>query len=174
MLWGGRTRAGCVAFHLSSSVLSVTCSKKLDRTKVYGVTRCFDQYKLKTAGGNRETSRQAGIHPERLVTTRNPDQFQTDHRLGPKHSGLASEIADQVFHGYRFDKSSCVSAGYERFEMCGATFDLGAFLVTQIVQEQAALGFDDEIQLLSAALIDQNRPVWTVGTERRADLKPGW
>ena len=58
--------------------------------------------------------------------------------------------------------------------MCGATFDLGAFLVTQIVQEQAALGFDDEIQLLSAALIDQNRPVWTVGTERRADLKPGW
>ena len=55
-----------------------------------------------------------------------------------------------------------------------AAFDLGAFLVAQIVGEQAAFGFHHKVQVLGAVFFHQHGPVGVVGTQRRGHFEPAW
>ena len=50
--------------------------------------------------------------------------------------------------------------------------DLRAFLVAQIIGEQAALGFHHKVKLLRSVLFNQHGPVRMVAAERSRDFEP--
>ena len=94
-------------------------------------------------------------------------------RTGPKlFSDWVSTARHQVVDVPGLDELCGVFADGQRLEVSLAALDLGAFLVAQVVGEEAALGLDHEVEPLRAVLLDQHGPVRVVGAERRRDLEP--
>src|SRR3546814_2213236 len=58
----------------------------------------------------------------------------------------------------------------QSFEMCLSASDLCRFVVPQIIREQAALSFDDEIKAFLAIHLHENRPIGIVGDRKSTRL----
>ena len=72
-----------------------------------------------------------------------------------------------------FNETRRVLADGQGVEMRLAAFDFSALAVAEIVGEQAALGFDDEVEALRAVFFHEHGPVWIVGAQGRRDFEPG-
>ncbi len=81
-----------------------------------------------------------------------------------RYFGNRSRLRHEVIDVSGLDELCRVFAYGECLEVSFAAFNLGAFLVAKVLGEQAALGFDDEVEALRTILLNQRGPVWVVGS----------
>src|SRR3546814_12245569 len=75
----------------------------------------------------------------------------------------------EVIYPGGLDVTGRILVDRQSFEMCLSASDLCRFVVPQIIREQAALSFDDEIKAFIAIHLHENRPIGIVGrTEERS------
>src|SRR3546814_13061128 len=78
----------------------------------------------------------------------------------------------EVIYPGGLDVTGRILVDRQSFEMCLSASDLCRFVVPQIIREQAALSFDDEIKAFLAIHLHENRPIGIVGSKRRRHFEP--
>src|SRR3546814_15853737 len=73
----------------------------------------------------------------------------------------------EVIYPGGLDVTGRILVDRQSFEMCLSASDLCRFVVPQIIREQAALSFDDELKAFLAIHLHENRPIGIVGSTRR-------
>src|SRR3546814_17666251 len=78
----------------------------------------------------------------------------------------------EVIYPGGLDVTGRILVDRQRFDMCLSASDLCRFVVPQIIREQAALSFDDELTALLPIHLHATRPIGLVGSTRRRPFDP--